>query len=382
MKKQTSKAFLATLLGAGMTHGILHAQNPFHEPGDLVLFFQKPGNNNSVLVSLGSAATLYRGGAAGPTADRQAPNIVNINSELTTALRRWLGLGSRCVCRIDRLPRFQHRNRCVSRGPDPHALRLTLPRGRGHAGSGQFLDLGLQPQRRVHRRATNAIAFGNIFETNYNTKAAVSPVSVSKVNTYNPFVNTSLGIQNTAFSAFPGGVQQRGSATSFGTFGPVSSPEFLLDLYRIVPRADADTDGEVSGVRRIGSYEGTVTISSAGGVSFISRLIPTYVDTDGDGLSDFLETLLNSPEYGFDPNVSQPDRVAAFMQSEGFYTEDSIQDLVTSGQMMIQATGANVNLQLPVFKSQNLGSFVPAGNMTLTIPKVENKEFYRIQLGE
>jgi hypothetical protein len=103
---------------------------------------------------------------------------------------------------------------------------------------------------------------------------------------------------------------------------------------------------------------------------------------DGDGLSDFLETLLNSPEYGFDPNVSQPERVAAFMRSQGFYTQDTIQDLVTAGQVMIQATGANVNLELPVFKSQTLNNdFVPAGNMTLTIPKVENKEFYRIQLG-
>jgi hypothetical protein len=201
------------------------------------------------------------------------------------------------------------------------------------------------------------------------------------VNNYNPFLDVPLGIQSTAFSAFPGGVQQRGSATAFGAFGPVASPEFLLDLYRIAPRSDDDTAGEVSGVRRVGTYEGTVAISSSGGVSFISRLIPAYVDTDGDGLSDFIEGLLAS-EYGFDPNVSQPERVAMFMESQGFYTEDSIQDLVTGGQVMIQATGANVNLQLPVFKSQNLSNFVPAGNMTLTIPKVEDKEFYRIQLGE
>ena len=382
MKKHTNKAFLAALLGTGMSHGILHAQNPFYEAGDLILFFQKPGSTDSVVVSLGSAANLYRGAAAGPTADRQATNIININSELTTAFGAdWASdpdvYAGLIGCR-DSSTGFD-----VFDGDQTRTLYASRSRadvGIPGAPSSTTWDFTLSGASTAG--ATNAIAFGNIFETNYTTKAAVSPVSVSKVNNYNPFVDVPLGIQGTAFNAFPGGVQQRGSATTFGVFGPVSSPEFLLDLYRITPRADADTEGEVSGERRIGSYEGTVAVSSAGGVSFISRLIPAYVDTDGDGMSDFLEGLLSAPEYGFDPNVSQPDRVAAFMQNEGFYTEDSIQDLVTGGQVMIQATGANVELALPVFKSQNLGNFVPAGNMTLTIPKVEDKEFYRIQLGE
>ncbi len=382
MKTHTNKAFLAALLGVGMSHGILQAQNPFHEPGDLILFFQKPGNTNSVIVSLGAAADLYRGSAAGPTADRQALNIININSELTTAFGAdWASdpdvYAGLIGCRdsstgLDVFDGDQTRTLYASRS----RTGVGMP---GAPGSSTW-DFTLSGASTAG--ATNAVAFGNIFETNHTTRAAVSPVGVSKVNTYNPFVDVSLGIQGTAFNAFPGGVQQRGSATAFGAFGPVSSPEFLLDLYRIVPRADADTEGEVSGERRIGSYEGTVAISSAGGVSFISRLIPAYVDTDGDGLSDFLEQLLSDPELGFDPNVPQPERVAAFMQSQGFYTENSIQDLVTGGQVMIQATGNNVNLSLPVFKSRNLDNFVPAGNMTLTIPKTEDREFYRIQIGE
>jgi len=108
--------------------------------------------------------------------------------------------------------------------------------------------------------------------------------------------------------------------------------------------------------------------------------LPSFVDSDGDGLSDFLEDLLVA--YGFDKNVAQPDLVAAFFGNEGLFTETSIQDLVTAGQVMIQVTGANVNLALPIFKSDDLIDFEYAGDLELELPKVENKEFYRIQLGE
>lgn len=380
MKSTTTKTLLAVLLGTGMSPGILLAQNPFHNPGDLLLFFQKRGETNSILVSLGNAANLYRGSAAGPTADSQAVDIININSQLTTAFGAgWASdpdvYAGLIGCR-DSSTGTQ-----VFDGDQTRTLYASRSRADvGLPGASNSAPWDFTLSGASTTGATNAIAFSNNFETNYNTQVAVSPVSQSKVDVYNPFLNVSLGIQGTAFNAFPGGVQQRGSATTFAAFGPVTNPEFLLDLYRIAPREDSETVGEVSGVRRLGTYEGTIAISSSGGVSFISRLVPAYVDTDGDGLSDFIEGLL-AAEYGFDPNVSQPQRVAMFMESQGFYTEDSIQNLVTGGQVMIQATGANVNLELPVFKSQDLGNFLPAGNMTLTIPKVENKEFYRIQLG-
>jgi hypothetical protein len=106
--------------------------------------------------------------------------------------------------------------------------------------------------------------------------------------------------------------------------------------------------------------------------------LPSYVDSDGDGLSDFLEDLL--VDYGFDKNVSQSALVAQLLANEGLYTATSILDLRTVGQTMVQATGAEVNLSLPVQKSQDLSDWQSAGNLQLTIPKEGDKQFYRLSV--
>lgn len=382
MKKQTTKTFLAVLLGAGMSQGILQAQNPFYEPGDLILFLQKPGSTDSIFVSLGSAANLYRGAAAGPTADRQEIDIININDELTTAFgANWASDTGVYAGLIGARSASTGTN--VFDGDQTRTLYASRSRaGVGTPGSASSATWDFTTSGAETTGASNAVAFGNIFETNYTTQAAVALVSVSKVDVFNPFVNVSLGIQDTAFKAFPGGVQQRGSASTYGAFGLVASPEFMLDLYRIVPRNDDETVGEVSGVKRIGSYEGTVTIDSAGSVSFITQgipEIPAFVDSDGDGLSDFLEDLL--VEYGFDKNVSQPELVAQFLANEGLFTADSIQDLSVD-DLIVQKVGNDVTVTIPVESSVNLvPPFTPEGNATLTIPNVPaDKEFYRIRL--
>jgi Abnormal spindle-like microcephaly-assoc'd, ASPM-SPD-2-Hydin len=271
MKPETTKKLLSALLAAGMSQGVLHAQNAFHDSGDLILFFQKPGDSNSVLVSLGSAANLYRGSAAGATADRQALGIVHINSELTTAFGAGWASDTEVYAGLIGC-RSSSSGTQVFDGDQTRTLYASRARAAvGVAGNANSTAWDFTLSGAESGGATSAVAFGNIFETNYTTRAAVAPLTVSKVDTYNPFLNVSLGIQSTAYTAFPGGVQQRGSATAFSAFGPISSPEFLLDLYRIAPRIDADTEGEVSGVRRIGSYEGTVAISSSGSVSFITQ---------------------------------------------------------------------------------------------------------------
>jgi hypothetical protein len=92
--------------------------------------------------------------------------------------------------------------------------------------------------------------------------------------------------------------------------------------------------------------------------------------------------------------VTQPDLVSAVGatrtagQSDvttnpgafSLYTASSIQDLRGTGNLLIQAQGANVTLTLPVQKSTTLGVWEPAGELDLTIPKIENKEFYRFAL--
>ena len=101
---------------------------------------------------------------------------------------------------------------------------------------------------------------------------------------------------------------------------------------------------------------------------------PNLADTDGDGVSDGLE--VSRSALGFNPLVSDAATVFGSL-----YTEQSILEMSTAGQAIVQADGSDVNLSLPVFKSNTLGDdWLPAGNLQLTIPKEGGKQFYRIQI--
>jgi hypothetical protein len=271
MKPNTTKALLAVLLGTGLSQGSLFAQNTFFTNGDLILFFQKPGDDDTIYVGLGSAATLYRGSAAGPTADRAATNIVNINAALTEAYGSgWASdpdlYSGLIACRSSAT------GTQVFDGD--HTRTIYASRSRvavgtlGSAGSAAW-DFTLSGASTA--AAQQIVGFNNSFETKATTQVATLLLVDSLVDNQNPFISVPLGIQDTAFSGFPGGVQQRGAASSFGAFGPVSNAEFLLDLWRITARPDDDTPGiEVPGVSRVGSYEGTIVVGADGNVSFVT----------------------------------------------------------------------------------------------------------------
>lgn len=101
---------------------------------------------------------------------------------------------------------------------------------------------------------------------------------------------------------------------------------------------------------------------------------PPFADVDNDGVSDTLEA---SPELAALGFIVGNDDSALF---SSIYTEAAIQDLVTDSQIMIEAAAGNVNLTLPVFKSDNLGGWTPAGDLQLTIPQEGDKQFYRIEV--
>ncbi|MFD2256596.1 hypothetical protein ACFSSA_07910, partial [Luteolibacter algae] len=107
--------------------------------------------------------------------------------------------------------------------------------------------------------------------------------------------------------------------------------------------------------------------------------IPAYVDTDGDGLSDFLETKLAA--HGFNPNLAQPALVAQLLGNSELYTSDSIQDL-SADDIVVQKSGSSVTLSIPVESSNNLvPPFTPAGNATLQLNNVpSDKQFYRFRI--
>lgn len=266
----TSIAALATCL-IGMAGA--NAQNANFAPGDLILFFQKPGNDNTLYVGLGSAATQFRGTASGPTDDRQALNLVNINTELTAAFgNNWAsdtGIYAGLVAARSASTGIQ-----VFDGDPTRTLYVSSPRSPlGSPGSANSVGWDLSLSNPFTGGATQIVSFGNTFETNYTTKAAVSPVSVSTIDDQNPFL--APGIQDTAFNAFAGGVQQVGTASALGNFGAAGQVEFALDLFRILPRTTGtNSDQIISGPDKSGSYEGTVVVSTTGGVSFITQIVP------------------------------------------------------------------------------------------------------------
>jgi hypothetical protein len=119
----------------------------------------------------------------------------------------------------------------------------------------------------------------NILETTYNTAVAQSPTSASGIDNANPFLST--GIQGLAFGAFDGGVQQRGTGSTIGSYDSAGNAVFALDLYRVLARATGGSgsgqtfvSGQVDGPLRSGSFEGTVVLNTSGDISFVTAAVP------------------------------------------------------------------------------------------------------------
>lgn len=414
MKHKSAQTLLAVLLGTGFSAAQLHAQtdNTFFDVGDLILFFQKPGDDDTIFVGLGSARALYRGSAAGPTADRQALNIVNINAALTTAYGPgwasdtgiYAGLAG---CRSSNASTSttavfegdQHRTLYVSRARDSV----------GTLGAANSTPWDLTTATTSTTGATSIVgSLSNDFETNYLTQVAIAPVTASTIDNTNPFL--SPGIQGFAFNAFTGGVQQRGEDASFGTFGPAGSVEFALDLNRIVPRNDAATTGEVSGIKEVGSYEGTIVIGTDGNVSFITQgVAPTSAyeawlvgfpllatptdklpetDFDNDGYTNLEEFVLNgNPSVSGQTiaptlDVSGANFIFNFIRRADSTTEvtqvfeysSNLLDWTTNPPITIPTTPGTVGFVTVGASTGTTPNQVQA--VTLTIPKGSNTKLF------
>jgi len=102
----------------------------------------------------------------------------------------------------------------------------------------------------------------------------------------------------------------------------------------------------------------------------------SLVDTDGDGISDTVESA--NTALGFNVNVSNGTPSTVF---NGLFTSTSIQNL-SADDIIVQKSGSTVNLTIPVESSVNLvPPFTSVGNATITIPNVPaDKEFYRFRI--
>ena len=122
------------------------------------------------------------------------------------------------------------------------------------------------------------------------------------------------------------------------------------------------------------------------------RILQGTTDSDADGFSNAIEVA----SLGLNPDVantsSQINAALAGIRTAGrtdvttnpgsfsLYTASSIQDLRGTGNLLIQAGGANVTLTLPLEKSDDLGGWDGFNPLQLTFPKIANKEFYRVIL--
>lgn len=257
-----------------------NAANTFYAPGDLVLYFQKEGGTNTVYASLGNAANLYRGSAAGAADGVNSINFLDLNTTLTSAFGAGWASDTSVYAGLAGVFSTNTTNTILT-DLDP-SRTLYISRSRDAVGTvglanSTTWDLNAAGNTAMSAGATGITSQNNAFEDNYNVQATVSLTSVSKIDDQNPFLVP--GQQGNAFAAFDGGVQQKGTAASFGSFGDAGNVEFALDLYRIL--AKNTVPGQVGGDLRVGSYEGTITVGNTGLVSFIAVPEPSALALTG-----------------------------------------------------------------------------------------------------
>lgn len=275
MRIQKTKTLLSAIgLGVSLFAQVpAKAVNPNYAAGDLVLAFQQEGGANTVYVSLGSATT-YRGADTGVDV-ANIINIININAQLTAAFGANWATSANLYAGLSGVASTST-GTALNAGDPGRTLYVSAARADagtvGEANSagweiGSNSDMTFGANGMVAQNSVLADAAGT---NGYTTAAVVSPTSVSQIDNQNPFLGA--GVQGTAFQVFDGGVQQVGTAGSFGTYGPVANVEFALDLYRIQARDDiAGQVGQGQGVRT-GSYEGTIVLDASGNVSFVSAV--------------------------------------------------------------------------------------------------------------
>jgi hypothetical protein len=235
-----------------------------YTPGNLVLFFQQEGGTNTVYADLGKAAD-FRGTAAGAADGTSRIGFLDLNSTLTGAFGAGWASDATIYAGLAGVFSSNNTNATAVVDGDPYrTLYVSAARGSvGTLGEADSAGYTVNTNAGMTSGASGIIAM-NIPFAALDGSAAIADTETSKIDDQNPFAGTEL--QGTAFSIFGGGVQQAGSASSFGSFGGAGSTEFALDLYRILARNTVS--GQVAGDLRTGSYEGTISVGTNGLVSF------------------------------------------------------------------------------------------------------------------
>jgi len=271
MLKIKSKLFawVLTVGSLAIASGGAHAQNANYAPGDLVMFFQQSGGSQTVYANLGSATT-WRGAATGADVANSL-SFLNINTQLTSAFGASWATDTALYAGLAGVYSTSTSTSELNNGDPTRTLYLSRGRsGEGTLGAANSSAVTLNTSNAYTTVAGSIEAMNNVLETTYTTAVAVSPVGTSQIDDKNPFLNATT--QGAAFNnSVSGGVQQAGSASSFGAFGPVSGAEFVLDLYRLQPFGNVVGQVGYTGTSaRSSSYEGSFALDGNGDISFVS----------------------------------------------------------------------------------------------------------------
>lgn len=256
------------------------AANSFYNPGDLVLTFQQEGGTNTVYANLGNAATAFRGAAAGASGGVNSINFLDLSSTLTSAFGAGWATDATIYSGLAGVwgTNNSNLNNTLQDG-DPHRT-LYISSARSSVGvlgtaNSTLWDLGIAGSGAMTSAASGITAMNNVLATQYTHAVEMSPTSISFIDDQNPFL--APGLQGNAMNGgLQGGIQQKGSSSTLGTYNG-SSIEFALDLNRVLAREGISGQVAGTGTARQGTFEGTVLVGTNGMVSFVAVPEPSSV---------------------------------------------------------------------------------------------------------
>jgi hypothetical protein len=273
MKNKMKQCALLAASSSMLMASSASAANSLFAVGDLMLTFQKGGNSNTVYASLGNAALNYRGAALGPDAAKNNINFMDISSSLVSAFGENWATDTGIYASVSAAHASSSTSNTVVNGDASRTLYVSAARNSiGDIGSVNSAQAILTGSTNMTNAAADILTQNAILGSFYTeTAQAVSDTGTSQIDDKQPLTlfqgNYSQG---TAFRGFGGGIAQIGSADTIGSFGQNSgTSEFALDLYRITAVANKTNQINATTIG-YGDYEGTISVNSAGMVSFVT----------------------------------------------------------------------------------------------------------------